>query len=30
VGGRQVAAELLVPGAQLGDLLVGQFQAAAQ
>jgi hypothetical protein len=30
VGCGEVVAELLVFGAQLGDLLVGQFQAAAQ
>jgi hypothetical protein len=30
VGGREIVAELLVLGAQLGDLVVGQFQAAAQ
>ena len=30
MGGREVAAELLVLGAQLGDFLVGQFQAASQ
>jgi hypothetical protein len=30
MGDREVASELLVLGAQLGDFLVGQFQAAAQ